>query len=604
MQLIVLQAQRPVQTIQQLSESIQTILEEDHVAGAIVGITTKDSILFSGGLGYADILAKRKPTNQTLFRMGSITKMFVALGIIQLVEEGKLKLADKLRDIAPEVPFTNKWEKTHPVRIVDLLEQTTGFDDVKLHSMYDFSKRKYKGLDAVLVQKSCLVARWRPSERHAYSNPNYAILGYIIEKITGKPYDLYLSETILKPLGMTSANFNPFSQFPERETKEYLYKNGKFQETPVVTLKSGAVGALWASSDEMLRFVQLFLQDGQPLFSSKWIDRMETPTVALDAKAGLSFGYGLANQPNFLYQNQPFRGHNGRMGNVLSSFFYNRELGVGFVISTNSNYNNHRIENLISSYLQKNAPRKIVKIQPLDRKAIEPFLGYYEFRNSRNEIGAFKDRLLGLVKIYTKGDKLFFKPLLGAPFELKATSPTTFTGNDMNMEIAAFTQNHGGKLVVVAFTQYHEKVNGTLAIFQRIVVLLAALLVVSSIFMGGAALFLVVFKYIKWEDALPRIVPALGVILLFVAVFNLLEAQTATYLLAYLATPSPMALTIFFGTLAFGISTFVSLYFAYWLLSNNQNRWYSGYYVFMSLSMLLIFIILWQNGWIGLRTWG
>ena len=119
----------------------------------MLGITTKDSVIFSGGFGYADLDTKRKVDESTLFRMASITKMFISLGIMKLVNEGKLSLDDELKKIAPEVPFKNKWESTHPIRIVNLLEHTSGFDDIKLNRMYSLDTNENSGIEMMLIHK-------------------------------------------------------------------------------------------------------------------------------------------------------------------------------------------------------------------------------------------------------------------------------------------------------------------------------------------------------------------------------------------------------------------------------------------------------------------
>ena len=233
------QKSESINSIKQLTDSIEVIMKQEHITGLMLGITTKDSVLFSGGFGYADLDTRRDVDENTLFRMGSITKMFVSLGIMKLVNEGKLKLDDELKKIAPEVPFQNKWEATNPVRIIHLLEHTTGFDDIKLNRMYSLDPKENTGIDMMMVHKNSMICRWKPGERFAYSNPNYAVLGYIIEKISGKPYNQYLEENILNPLGMMNSNFNLRSKFPQKDVKEYIVKNGQTIHVKSVTLLSG-----------------------------------------------------------------------------------------------------------------------------------------------------------------------------------------------------------------------------------------------------------------------------------------------------------------------------------------------------------------------------
>ena len=356
------QKTKPINSIKQLTDSIEVIMKQENITGLMLGITTKDSVLFSGGFGYADLDTKRSVDESTLFRMGSITKMFVSLGIMKLVNEGKLKLDDELKKIAPEVPFQNKWESTNPVRVAHLLEHTSAFDDIKLNRMYSLDTNENTGINMMLVHKNSMICRWKPGERFAYSNPNYAILGYIIEKISGKPYNQYLTENILIPLGMMNSNFNLRSMFPQKDVKEYVVRNGKTIQVRSVTLLSGPPGALWSTADDMVRFLQLFLRNGDSLFSANTITEIETTHSSLAARSGQKNGYSLGNDNTFFaYSKFPFRGHGGLTGTCFSSLKYNRELDIGFVLASNSNNNNSRIEELIVSYFEQNiAPKDLL----------------------------------------------------------------------------------------------------------------------------------------------------------------------------------------------------------------------------------------------------
>src|SRR5690606_21891869 len=119
----------PISETDQLLREIYTVLRKAHIPGLLISIVKKDSILFSGGLGYADLEQKIKVDHTTQFHLASITKFFVAMGIQKLIALGQLDLNDRLQAIAPEIPFSNKWESTHPVRLVHLLEHTAAFED-------------------------------------------------------------------------------------------------------------------------------------------------------------------------------------------------------------------------------------------------------------------------------------------------------------------------------------------------------------------------------------------------------------------------------------------------------------------------------------------
>jgi len=593
-----------ITSIKQLTDSIEAIMKQENITGLMLGITTKDSVIFSGGFGYADLETKRNADKSTLFRMGSITKMFVSLGIMKLVNEGKLKLDDELKKIAPEVPFQNKWENTNPVRIIHLLEHTSAFDDIKLNRMYSLDINENSGIGMMLIHKNSMICRWKPGERFAYSNPNYAILGYIIEKISGKPFNQYLTENILIPLGMMNSNFNLRSRFPQKDVKEYIVKNGKTIPVRSVTLLSGPPGALWSSAEDMVRFLQLFLRNGDSLFTASTITEIETAHSSLAARTGQKNGYSLGNDNTFFgYSKFPFRGHGGLTGTCFSSFKYNRELSIGFVLASNSNNNNYRIEELIVSYFEKNIPAKNQPIQFLDKKAIEPFLGRYQFESPRNEISAFSDKFQNAPRIYLKNDRLYYKPLIGEASELLQTGPMTFAWRGMNMSLICLTKNDRGENVMLIGGSYYKQTSNFWAIIKRVTLIIAVIFALSTFILGVASLLGIIMGKLNWRKIIPRVISMIGVGLLIWAILNLLEVQNYTYKLAELNTINLRTMIIFSGTSAFGFASIASLVFSIRMFSKQKKRWFAYYFLFTSISLFIITIILWQNGWIGLRTW-
>jgi len=126
------QTPKPAQSIGELQQQLEKILKETHTPGVSVAIVGRDGPEWIAGLGTADVANGTPVTPETLFRIGSTSKAFVSLSILKLANEGKLSLQDPVRRLAPEVWFENRWEATDPVRVVDLLEHTTGWDDLHL----------------------------------------------------------------------------------------------------------------------------------------------------------------------------------------------------------------------------------------------------------------------------------------------------------------------------------------------------------------------------------------------------------------------------------------------------------------------------------------
>src|SRR5260370_5269053 len=191
------------ETLEELQKAMKDVLDKEHVPGAGVALVANGEVLWCGGIGEADIAAKRAVNCDTEFRVGSISKTFVALALLKLQEEGRINLYAWLKDVAPEILFKNRWEATHPVRIVNLLEHTAGFDDMEPSEVYNVRDRyDFPLLDVFKRFRKPQSVRWSPGTRMSYSNPGNAIAGYLIEKITGKPFDQYIREAFLRPMGM------------------------------------------------------------------------------------------------------------------------------------------------------------------------------------------------------------------------------------------------------------------------------------------------------------------------------------------------------------------------------------------------------------------
>lgn len=168
----------PPRTIEELQKAARAILEKHKVPGAGLTLVARDRVVWAGGVGKADVAANREVTADTLFRVGSISKTFIALALVKLQEEGRLDLNAKLAEIAPEVRIENPWESTHPVRVVHLLEHSAGFDDMQFNEVYNLDDQVDIPLGEVFARfPKPQRVRWVPGSRPAYSNPGYALAG-------------------------------------------------------------------------------------------------------------------------------------------------------------------------------------------------------------------------------------------------------------------------------------------------------------------------------------------------------------------------------------------------------------------------------------------
>jgi len=596
------QANKPLTTLKQLTDSINTIVQQQHMIGLMLGITTRDSTLFSGGFGYADLQAKRKVNGQTLFRMGSVTKSFVAVAILQLAKEGALSLDEKLSDIAPEVPVYNPWEKNYPVRIINLLEHTAGFDDMKLNEMYTLERKDYSNKEMMLMQAHSMTCRWAPGERQTYCNVNYVILGYVIKKITGMEYGQFLQKRVLVPLCMNHSNFDLYPKNAGLDVKEYIAPGGRVKLAPSVTVLIGPAASLWSSADDMLKFIRFFLENGNPLLKESSIETMETPHSSLAARAGLKSGYAIANEDGHYYNKYSWRGHEGIVGACNSHYLYNRELGLGFVLSCNGNSSIRQIEYLVADFLeQKKRNQKFPAPKALDQQAIRLHLGLYQNAAPRYDLLAFTNIFM-LTKVELNGSHLDLDQM-GNKTRLIPTGSLIFKQENANTPTVVFTKNDAGEPVMIVDGVYCKQVSPLWAYTKLAIISLVLLLSLTSLSLPLVAMIHGVIGKLNWYKLHLYLLPLFSLLALAWAIVNFSKVQAESYLLYQLREVSPRSLAIFAGTLLFGLLSAANIVFVIKAFHSFRSRFTAWYFLFTALSFMLITIILLFNDWIGLRTW-
>jgi CubicO group peptidase (beta-lactamase class C family) len=242
-------------------ELITKQLREEHVAGATVAVVKDGRIVFAKGYGYAD-RERQEPVvaDETLFYPGSAGKLFTWTAVMQLVEEGKLDLdADINTYLDFEIPNTYR----EPITMAHLMTHTAGFEE-------QFAAQLAEDEQDVLPLREFLIRYmpervYPPGEYSAYSNYGTALAGYIIERISGEPYEQYVTDHILKPLGMEhSAATQPLpADLAADLSKGYLYRDGVYNAKDFEWISNAPSAAIHATGTDMARFMLAHLENGK-----------------------------------------------------------------------------------------------------------------------------------------------------------------------------------------------------------------------------------------------------------------------------------------------------------------------------------------------------
>src|SRR6185437_12610126 len=178
-------------------------IERDDIAGAVVAVVRDGKVIFAKGYGYAD-LAKKKPVSaeDTLFRCGSISKLFTWTAVMQLVQDGKINLD---ADINQYLDFRIPEPFGKPITMRNLMTHTPGFEET-IRDLITVDPKHIPSLRDYLVNHEPKEI-FPPGTTGAYSNYGATLAGYIVQRVSGQPFDDYIEQHIFEPLGMTHATF-------------------------------------------------------------------------------------------------------------------------------------------------------------------------------------------------------------------------------------------------------------------------------------------------------------------------------------------------------------------------------------------------------------
>ena len=237
-------------------------LESLHIPGAAVAVVADGKVYFAKGYGYADLEKSRKVDPETtLFRIGSVSKLFTWTAVMQLAEQGKLDLKADVNMYlkAFKIPATYP----EPITLTHLLTHTPGFEDSVL-GLFSHDPASLKPFGEVLAKQ--MPSRVRPpGQLSVYSNHGAALAGYIVQEVSGVPWEDYVEKNILAPLDMKHAATR--QPVPAALTKDlmtgYKYAGGEFQPQPFEFLPTRSAGCMSASAADMARFMIAHLQNGR-----------------------------------------------------------------------------------------------------------------------------------------------------------------------------------------------------------------------------------------------------------------------------------------------------------------------------------------------------
>jgi CubicO group peptidase (beta-lactamase class C family) len=603
------QPEEPPANLDELRQSIHQVLDATNTPGVGIALVTRDSVIWAGGVGTADVAAGKPVTAGTLFRIGSASKSFVSLSILWLQESGLLNLSDRVRGHAPEIAFENPWEEVAPVRLEHLLEHTAGFDDIHL-TEFMFGTPSTTLREMLDFHPDSRTSRWVPGTHFSYCNSGPVLAAYVVEKVAGVSFEEFVQTHWFDPLQMKTASYF-LTEEVERKLAKGYGRDG-VTEQPYWHIGGRPSGALNASALDMANVLQFFLNRGMvgdsALLSRASLERMERPETTLSAREGVRAGYGLGNytssRDGFL-----FHGHDGGMNAYLASYAYLPEEGVGFavMINTASGRAISDIRRLLQRFLIKDFEPQTPASANLPLGSLASVTGYYEPITPRAELSRFLDRLAGILKVELSGERLSARAAFGGqPEQLIPVAERKFRAEGEPVSSVAFVDGGDGRVTLQGFGSAvvgnYRSVSASRVWLRWVVSTMCLTLMASAV---GFALVWVPRKALgrlkNAQHLSVRALPLLAVLALAAAAGCVVLASAdplprlgrpTVYSVGFFLLMSLFALAALLGMIQTGRA---------WKSDMNRGVWFHSLLVSLANALVVLYLGYW--GIIGLRPW-
>lgn len=322
----------PATTEQQLDILFDSLFKKDEPGGAVL-IAKDNKVIYHKGFGMADMVTKETITPNTLFNTGSISKTFVAYGILKLAKENKISLEDDLFKYFPDFKNSVIAKK---IKLFHLLTHTSGVPDSRKVSEDSVFYLTAKDTENWAPVKETDSLEFEPGEQFHYSNPAFNGLALIIEKVSDMKWQEYIRSAIMEPAGMQTSTITD-GPYPEKGVSHgYLFEGKKYVEKDYgeePTFAASGNGGVWSSVNELWKYEQAIQKN--IFLDSNWIKKSRTVFDHKNWKGSASSELGLSW---FMteFENRKITGHTGSQGGFKADYVWLPEQKIFYVILCNT----------------------------------------------------------------------------------------------------------------------------------------------------------------------------------------------------------------------------------------------------------------------------
>lgn len=350
----------------------------DRLPGISVGIVKDQKLLWSKGYGLADTGKKTPATPSTLYSICSITKLFTSIAIMQLYDQGKLRLDDSVSALLPEFRITQQFSESGPITIRSLLTHSSGLPRESDFPSWTGPDYKFPSSEQLVEKLQEQKTLYPASTYFQYSNLGMAILGQVVEKLSGKSYDEYVTENILNPLRLSSTVWDvPRRHFANRLATGYssVKRDGTREPIPVLDTRAIKPAAgCFSTVEDLALFAawqfRLLAHGGTEILKASTLRNMQR-VHWVDPDWRIHWGLGFV-----VYQQggQTLVGHSGSCPGYRTILLMDNDKKLAFIVMINAMDNPWTYASHIRNILLKGEKEKKPKENEID---LDGYTGLY-----------------------------------------------------------------------------------------------------------------------------------------------------------------------------------------------------------------------------------
>ncbi|MFQ5603834.1 MAG: serine hydrolase [bacterium] len=412
-----------VEVAQELKRIITHEMQDKGLPAVSIALVDNQEIVWARGFGFADRDKKIPATAETVYRVGSVSKLFTDIGIMQLVERGELDLDAPITNYLPDFQPSNPFNK--PITLRQLMSHRAGL--VREPPIGNYFDPTEPTLTQTVQSLNSTKLVFKPESRIKYSNAGIGTVGYVLERTQNQPFAQYLQQAVLKPLGLRNSAFEPTPAITQKLAKAFMWTYaGQEFVAPTFEMGMSPAGSMYSTVLDLGQFMSVLFNGGQgaagQILKPETLEEMWTPQFA---RPGAAQGYGIGFAISTLQGHRRI-GHGGAIYGFATQLYALPEEKLGVVVVTSMDVANtvmRRIANhALKSMLAVRSNEPIPEMQftsPVDSALARRLDGKYKNGEKQIELverngklflwkGSFRSELKTLRDTLITDDRLAY----------------------------------------------------------------------------------------------------------------------------------------------------------------------------------------------------